>query len=214
MAVRTPKAAKKMAYSGPVFAMGAAYRHGSIDGTVSFPYRAVSLLLVLLAPTLLGAAERAGEPAPTLRIVNARLIDGTGAPARRGSLRIAGERIVAVGEVAPIPGEQVLDAKGFVLAPGRGAAPSFSPRRRAEAGGRRHGRHLPLSLLAFVAHGALPAARLRESRGRPAGARRPISAPTASSTAGIRAVSVPIRASSDATCASAACCLSKRPCAR
>ena len=35
-----------------------------------------------------------------------------------GSPRGAGERIVAVGKVAPIPGEQVLDAKGLVLAPG------------------------------------------------------------------------------------------------
>ncbi len=77
------------------------------------------LLLALFAPVaLLGAAERTGEPPPTLRIVNARLIDGTGAPARLGSLRIAGDRIVAVGDVAPIPDEAVLDAKGLVLAPG------------------------------------------------------------------------------------------------
>ncbi len=50
--------------------------------------------------------------------MNARLVDGTGAPARAGSLRIAGDRIVAVGEVAPVPGEAVLDARGLVLAPG------------------------------------------------------------------------------------------------
>jgi N-acyl-D-amino-acid deacylase len=94
-------------------------RNARIDGTVSLPHKAVFLLLALLAPAiLLGAAERAAEPAPPLRIVNARLIDGTGAPARRGSLRIAGERIVAVGEVAPIPGEQVFNAKGLALAPG------------------------------------------------------------------------------------------------
>ncbi len=58
------------------------------------------------------------EPTPTLRIVNARLIDGTGAPARPGSLRIAGDRIAAVGDVEPLPGEPVFDAKGLVLAPG------------------------------------------------------------------------------------------------
>lgn len=58
------------------------------------------------------------EPAPTLRIVNARLIDGTGAPARPGSLRIAGDRIAAVGDLEPLPGEEVFDAKGLVLAPG------------------------------------------------------------------------------------------------
>ena len=75
--------------------------------------QALSFVLALLAPSLLGA-----EPAPTLRIVNARLIDGTGAPARMGSLRIAGDRIAAVGDVEPLPGEPVFDAKGLVLAPG------------------------------------------------------------------------------------------------
>lgn len=59
-----------------------------------------------------------GIEEPTLRIVNARLIDGTGAPARSGSLRIAGDRIAAVGDVEPLAGEPVLDAKGLVLAPG------------------------------------------------------------------------------------------------
>lgn len=68
--------------------------------------------LALLAPSVLPAAPE------TLRIVNARLVDGTGAPARLGSLRISGDRIVAVGEVEPVPGEAVLDAKGLVLAPG------------------------------------------------------------------------------------------------
>lgn len=55
---------------------------------------------------------------PTLRIVNARLIDGTGAPGRPGSLRIVGDRIAAIGDLAPLPGEEVLDAQGRVLAPG------------------------------------------------------------------------------------------------
>lgn len=74
----------------------------------------------LLALALLASASflGAGEPAPTLRIVNARLIDGTGTPARLGSLRIAGDRIVAVGDFEPLPGEPVFDAKGLVLAPG------------------------------------------------------------------------------------------------
>ena len=73
--------------------------------------------VLLLAAS--GVAEaQAHEPAPTLRIINARLIDGTGAPARPGSLRIAGDRIAAVGAVEPLPGEDVFDARGLVLAPG------------------------------------------------------------------------------------------------
>jgi N-acyl-D-amino-acid deacylase len=75
----------------------------------------------LLAPTALFGAEPSAPPNPTLRIVHALLIDGTGAPARAGSLRVAGDRIVAIGagdDVAPLPGEEVFDAKGLALAPG------------------------------------------------------------------------------------------------
>lgn len=73
---------------------------------------------LVLAIFAFAAMAGAAEPAPTLRIVNARLIDGTGAPARPGSLRIAGDRIVAVGDFEPLPGEPVFDARGLVLAPG------------------------------------------------------------------------------------------------
>lgn len=74
------------------------------------------IFLALLAASLLGVPE--SSPPPTLRIVNARLIDGTGAPARLGSLRIAGDRIAAVGDVEPLPDEPVFDARGLALAPG------------------------------------------------------------------------------------------------
>lgn len=75
---------------------------------------------LLVGSVLFGVSEPSSPPAAseTLRIVNARLVDGSGAPARMGSLRIAGDRIVAVGEVEPVPGEAVLDARGLVLAPG------------------------------------------------------------------------------------------------
>ena len=51
-------------------------------------------------------------------IINARLIDGTGAPERAASVRVDGDRIVAVGELRPTAGEAMVDAKGLVLAPG------------------------------------------------------------------------------------------------
>src|SRR6185436_19187185 len=68
---------------------------------------------------LTSPAAAAVAPQPrALRIVNARLVDGTGAPGRTGSLRIVGDRIAAVGDVAALPGEEVYDAHGLVLAPG------------------------------------------------------------------------------------------------
>jgi N-acyl-D-amino-acid deacylase len=53
-----------------------------------------------------------------IRIVNGMVIDGTGTPARRADIRIAGDRIVAVGKLVPVRGERVLDARGLVVAPG------------------------------------------------------------------------------------------------
>lgn len=51
-------------------------------------------------------------------IVNAQIIDGTGAPLRKASVRIEGDRITTVGTFSPRRGEQVIDADGRVLAPG------------------------------------------------------------------------------------------------
>jgi N-acyl-D-amino-acid deacylase len=65
-------------------------------------------LLVFLALT---------PPPPTL-ITHARVVDGSGAPARTASVRLEGGRISAIGDLAPLPGETVVDAGGLVLAPG------------------------------------------------------------------------------------------------
>ncbi len=51
-------------------------------------------------------------------IVGARLIDGSGAPARAASVRIEGDRIVAVGRLEPLASDQIFEADGLVLAPG------------------------------------------------------------------------------------------------
>jgi N-acyl-D-amino-acid deacylase len=53
-----------------------------------------------------------------LLITNALIVDGTGAPARPGSVRVVGDRITEVGDVKPAKGEVVVDAHGMVLAPG------------------------------------------------------------------------------------------------
>jgi N-acyl-D-amino-acid deacylase len=51
-------------------------------------------------------------------IVNAQIADGTGAPLYKGSVRVALNHIVGIGELQPKPGEPMIDAKGLVLAPG------------------------------------------------------------------------------------------------
>lgn len=75
----------------------------------------IVLLLVVLA-TVWAILRSPGPPA-TL-IVNARIIDGTGAPAFPGAVRIRHDRIMEVGDLEPAPRERVVDAGNNVLAPG------------------------------------------------------------------------------------------------
>ena len=63
-------------------------------------------------------APRAQTPARAWTIVGGQLADGSGAPLRQANVRIAGDRIAAVGAAAPQPGDAVVDAKGLVIAPG------------------------------------------------------------------------------------------------
>lgn len=49
---------------------------------------------------------------------DAVVVDGTGAPGRHTDVRIVDDRIAAIGELAPKPGERIVDAHGLVLAPG------------------------------------------------------------------------------------------------
>lgn len=54
----------------------------------------------------------------TTLITNVAILDGTGEPARRGSVRIADSVIVGVGALWTRPGEVTIDGGGLVLAPG------------------------------------------------------------------------------------------------
>ena len=71
------------------------------------------LFALVLWPLLLGA-----QGSSSLLIRRAVLIDGTGAPGRQAAVRIAGDRIVEVGDLFPRRNEAVIDAAGLTLAPG------------------------------------------------------------------------------------------------
>lgn len=47
-----------------------------------------------------------------------KIIDGTGRPAFNGSVRINGNKISEVGNLTARKGEQIIDGKGLILAPG------------------------------------------------------------------------------------------------
>lgn len=69
---------------------------------------------------LLGGAgwQLAAQQPPSTLITNADVIDGTGAPPRRVSVRVVGDRIAAIGDLKAAVGERVVNAAGLTLAPG------------------------------------------------------------------------------------------------
>lgn len=61
----------------------------------------------------------AAAPAADVLIRQARVVDGTGAASTVADVRIRGDRIAAVApRLEPLPGEELRDARGLVLAPG------------------------------------------------------------------------------------------------
>ncbi len=73
--------------------------------------------LVASVLLLVSCSEEPTSVSSTL-IINAIIFDGTGADGYDGSVRIDGDRIVAVGDIAALDGETIIDATGLALAPG------------------------------------------------------------------------------------------------
>src|SRR5213593_1243267 len=83
-----------------------------------FATRAARFLATLGMTVVLAACATVPKP-PTLdlEIVNARIIDGTGAPWYRGNVGVRGDTIIAIGDVAE-PAKTTIDARGNVVCPG------------------------------------------------------------------------------------------------
>jgi N-acyl-D-amino-acid deacylase len=75
--------------------------------------RHLAAFLLALTPVVWAQPE-----AYDLVIVNARLVDGTGAPARSSNLGIRAGKIARIGGVTAAQGNAVIDAHGQVVAPG------------------------------------------------------------------------------------------------
>jgi N-acyl-D-amino-acid deacylase len=76
----------------------------------------VACFFVVACPSNNGAPQlQAGD---TTRIVNVMIVDGSGDPGYQGSVRIRGDRILALGELETIDGENFFNGAGLVLAPG------------------------------------------------------------------------------------------------
>src|SRR3954452_25098151 len=82
--------------------------------------RCMALTRITLAVVSgLAITAAAQTPAPASMLIRGAIVfDGTGAPGRRADVWIAGDRIAAVGQLPPQPGERVVEAGGLALAPG------------------------------------------------------------------------------------------------
>jgi N-acyl-D-amino-acid deacylase len=67
---------------------------------------------------LIAAQAQRAAPAASTLIVNAIVVDGTGAARYAAAVRVRGDRIAEVGDLTAERGETVVDARGLVLAPG------------------------------------------------------------------------------------------------
>jgi N-acyl-D-amino-acid deacylase len=67
---------------------------------------------------LLPASTAAQGPDYDFIIFGAHMVDGTGAPWVEGDIAIAGDRIVAIGDLSKASARKRLDAKGLVVSPG------------------------------------------------------------------------------------------------
>lgn len=76
----------------------------------------MTLTRLFTAVTL--AASTLGAQSPATLIVNAQVLDGSGAPARAAEVRIVDGRIVSVGTFARNARDRIVDALGLTLAPG------------------------------------------------------------------------------------------------
>ena len=77
------------------------------------------LRLVLgIAIAVFTASPGYAESSRSTLVINATIIDGTGAPARRASLRVTGDRIGDIGDLQPRRGGTVIDARNHIVAPG------------------------------------------------------------------------------------------------
>src|SRR5256714_12662584 len=75
-------------------------------------------LCLLPSAFCLACATTAPKPVLDLKITNARIVDGTGAPWFRGDVGVRGDTIVAVGDLSNVSASSTIDAHDQSLSPG------------------------------------------------------------------------------------------------
>ncbi|MEP6789556.1 MAG: hypothetical protein ABJB40_14045, partial [Acidobacteriota bacterium] len=77
----------------------------------------VKPLVAILPILLLSFVVANHAQSRSILIKSATIIDGTGRPQFNGDLRISGGKIVKIGQIKPAADDEVIDARGLILAP-------------------------------------------------------------------------------------------------
>src|SRR5689334_15692311 len=84
-------------------------------------WRRHSCLCMVLAALVLLTTACATQPKPAmldLKIINGRIIDGTGAPWYRGDVGVRGDTIVSIGDLSKVSAATTIDAHDNIVSPG------------------------------------------------------------------------------------------------
>jgi dihydroorotase/N-acyl-D-amino-acid deacylase len=82
-------------------------------------HRHSCLCIVLAAALFASACATAPKPAMLdLKIINGRIIDGTGAPWYRGDVGVRGDTIVSIGDLSNVAATTTIDAHDHIVSPG------------------------------------------------------------------------------------------------
>lgn len=76
------------------------------------------IVLTALAVMTAGCATNRKPEMLDLKIINGRILDGTGAPWFRGDVGIRGDRIAAIGDLQALPAATTIDARDHIVSPG------------------------------------------------------------------------------------------------
>src|SRR5205807_1812376 len=83
------------------------------------PLSVVGCQLSVTAALLLTSCATVKQPEPLdLKIINGRIIDGTGAPWYRGDVGVRGDSIVAIGDLSATAATSTLDVRDRIISPG------------------------------------------------------------------------------------------------
>jgi N-acyl-D-amino-acid deacylase len=80
--------------------------------------RIIAMAVLSCAAAAAAAHSKAPQPIYDIVISGGRVVDGSGAPARRADVAIAKGKIAIVGEVARGAAKETIDASGMIVAPG------------------------------------------------------------------------------------------------